>query len=62
MWLAIASSVIPLLSVFGITLDVGEYGAKMSESAKLIKSIPDRLKRGPWGVLMEVKKTKDNPY
>lgn len=56
MWFAIASCVVPLLSLFSLAVDGVEYGSKMTESAKVLISIPDRLKRGPWGMLMEAKK------
>ncbi len=58
MWFAIASCVVPFLSLFGLTVDGVEYGSTMTETAKVLRSIPDRLKRGPWGMLMEVIKTR----
>ena len=46
-----------ILSLLHLIPDAAEYALKIKENVKIMKDIPNRFKRGPWGILMEAKKT-----
>ncbi len=53
--LGIASFWFPPISIMSIVGDARKFAREIIENKKLLKSIPDRLRRGPWGLLMESK-------
>lgn len=58
--LGIASFWFPPISIMSLVGDAGKYAREIINNKKLLKSIPDRLRRGPWGLLMESKPKKSN--
>lgn len=53
--LGIASFWFPPIVIMGYIRDAKKYAEEVIKTRQLLKSIPDRLRRGPWGVLLEVK-------
>ena len=58
-WFAIASCVVPFLSLLHVIPDTVEYALKLKDNVKIMKDIPSRFRRGPWGILMEAKHKAD---
>lgn len=53
--LGIASFWFPPIGIIGLIRNAKKYAEEVVKTKRLQASIPDRLRRGPWGVLMEVK-------
>lgn len=53
--LSIASTWIPPLAIVGMISDTAGYAKEIIETRKLAKDLPDRLKRGPWGLMIDAK-------
>lgn len=54
-WFAVTSCWVPIMSLVKFFGDAAEYAVKMKDEKKILESLPDRLKRGPWGILIETK-------
>jgi len=54
----IASFLIPPLSILGLVEDTREHARAILDTRKLLKSIPEKIRRGPWGLLMEARTRK----
>ncbi len=59
--LGIASFWFPPIAIMGFVKDTKKYAEEITKTRRLLKSIPDRLRRGPWGVLMEAKGQPKSP-
>lgn len=54
--LGIASFFFPPLSVMSFVADAKQYASEMIKNGKILKSVPERLRRGLWGMMIEAKK------
>lgn len=55
MSLGIASFWLPPIAIIGLIKNAKEYAEQIIKTKRLRASMPDRLRRGPWGMLMEAK-------
>lgn len=53
--LGIASFWFPPIAIMDFIKDAKKYAEEVIKTRRLLKSIPDRLRRGPWGMLIEAK-------
>lgn len=57
----IASFWFPPIAIMGLIKDAKKYIEEIIKTRRLSKSMPDRLRRGPWGILMEAKDQLKSP-
>lgn len=56
--LGIASFFIPPISILNFIADAKKYASELLKNRKILNSIPSRLRRGPWGLMIEAKQDK----
>ncbi len=59
-WFKVASCWVPMLSLISSIGDGAEYVTKIKEDKRILDSLPDKFRGGPWGILMELKGNSNN--